>query len=211
MKTQKTEAIFTVIDTPTGPRTYLKDEKRLAEYVADGMTDEEIADAFQCTVRTVMMSRRHYRILRSSGRARAIADRDALRNLIQSGLTSHQIAQRFGCSKKAVERAKARYGLRKPSPECGRRLTDEDRANLAWMLDDGWPLSEIAATTGWAETTIRRHLSAGQAWTAFEAGEFGGALHKIRRNAARLDWLPANLSDNTQPIDIRHHAYRPAA
>ena len=149
METLKTEAIFTVIDTPAGPCLFIKDEKRLAEYVADGMTDQEIADAFQCEVRRVMMSRRHYRILRSTGRARAIDDQEALRDLIQSGLTVRQIAERFGCSMKAVERAKARYGLSKPSPECGRRFTDKDQTNLAWMIEDGWPLSEISETTGW--------------------------------------------------------------
>ena len=203
METLKSEDILTTIDTAAGPRIYLKDEKQLARYVAEGLTDSDIAAQYGCTVTMVQMSRRHYRILRATGHPQKIMDRDALVQLLSLGLTSKDIAARFGCSKRCVERAKFRYGLGNRQPENGRRFTDEDRVRLAWMVADGWPVSEITATTGWASQTVLRHSPAGASWTALEAGEFAGALNRIRRDAARHDWLPPTLGGNALPAPIR--------
>lgn len=199
----KIEAELFLIDTPRGPRQCLKDEKRLTQYVADGLRDEDIADLFGCMVATVRRSRLHYRILRPTGKPAKILDADALEGLLRQGLTTQDIAERFGCSTRCVVRAKARYGFSNRQPENGRRFTDQDRERLTWMLEDGWPITEIAATTGWEGGTIRRHAPAGASWTAFEAGKFAGALTRIRRSAARHDWLPPTLSGNIPPAPIR--------
>lgn len=118
---------------------------------------------------------------------------DLLRQMLAQGKTNVEIAARFGCSDRTVVRKKRRLGYELTNPLCTYRFTDADRERLAYMVADGWPATEIRATTGWEYRTIRRHAPELEAWDEARASRFAADLRYIRKNAARPEWLPAPL------------------
>lgn len=124
-----------------------------------------------------------------AGRPKTFSD-EALSDLIGQGLTTEQIAERVHCTVRTIMRRKNRLGYATPNPRVTYRFTDADRDRLDEMIADGWPLSEIVATTGWCHRTIRRHARTRAGWDVYTVASFGAQVRHIRRHAARPEWLP---------------------
>lgn len=117
--------------------------------------------------------------------------------LVNQGLSNDEIARRYNCTYRTVLRVKRSLGLSNPHPRNAYRFTDADRAELASLLADGWPISEISATKGWEYETVLRHAGARSGWRRQEVSDFGAAMNAIRKNATRPDWLPPLLGSSS--------------
>lgn len=138
------------------------DRKRVWELIDQGLTNQQVANAVSCHIRSIQNIQRQGRDY--------IPSTDALVNplrvaeLTRVGYSTPQIAEKLGCSTRQVTRVRGRVGVAQPAPSSvGRPADPEKLAMAAELVEQHASIGEIHRTTGLHKDTIKRHFpNAGQ-------------------------------------------------
>jgi predicted ArsR family transcriptional regulator len=99
---------------------------------------------------------------------RAEQRQEAVRAMTKDGMTAKDIAAHLGISTRQVVRHRVASGVAKPAAP---RITEEQTAIAAALLDDGCSLAEAARTVGASPRWARRHFP-GRGWSQEEVREY---------------------------------------
>lgn len=96
--------------------------------------------------------------------------------LTRQGQSAAQIADELKITQRTVVRARVAMGVAQPPP---RYFTDEERAQIEAMLEDGCSVLEIARTLGRHPANLWRQYP-GRGWTREEGARFGSLVWQTR-------------------------------
>lgn len=104
--------------------------------------------------------------------AKQKVDRDELATLTSEGWTSEQLAERYNVHPTSIRRLRGKLGISQQ-----KTMTEERRAKIAAMIEDGWSFAEISRTEGADRVTLQRHFP-GKQWTQEQRVEYQAALRE---------------------------------
>lgn len=114
-------------------------------------------------------------------------DRDIFRQMHDLGLSGVRIAQELGITTVSVYRIRKELGL-----ETGAvRMTEERRAKIQSMLDDGASWMEIKKTLGVQHATMQKHFP-GTQWTPEQTKEHVTAVLSLGRQIYQANYVQSN-------------------
>lgn len=114
-------------------------------------------------------------------------DRDIFRQMHDLGLSGVRIAQELGITTVSVYRIRKELGL-----ETGAvRMTEERRAKIKAMLDDGASWMEIKKTLGVQHATMQKHFP-GTQWTPEQTKEHVTAVLSLGRQIYQANYAQSN-------------------
>lgn len=116
----------------------------------NGLTDQEIADIFHVSNKTVQKYRTKYKIYRK--KSADYIDADTLRQLVDDGYSDQAIGKKYHCSAFQVSMRRKELGIfRADRHLC---ISEEDIAEIRQMVNQGMSDTEIGKRLGKSKTTI---------------------------------------------------------
>lgn len=104
---------------------------------------------------------------------------EEVRRLSAQGLSLDAIADQIGVTSRTVSRWRQKLGL-SDSPTVIRRMTDEDRAALLPLFEEGMSREEVHRTTGWSRQALALHFP-DRKWDRAECARHGAVIRNLGR------------------------------
>jgi DNA invertase Pin-like site-specific DNA recombinase len=108
--------------------------------------------------------------------ARKKIDRTEVADLTADGWTINELAEHYAVTPRTISRIRAELGI--AHEYLGRPMTEERKAKIQAMVEDGWSHAEIHRTEGADPKTLHKHFP-GTAWTEQQRAEHLSTLRKV--------------------------------
>lgn len=105
-------------------------------------------------------------------------DTEKIVQLTKQGWTAPQIARELGISQRTIQRWRRAGGVAEDHPRATWRATPEWKEAAAKLVEEGYPMQEVAALTGVSTKTVKRHFP-DAAWTQQQALDHGRLMRRL--------------------------------
>ena len=115
------------------------------------------------------------------------SDHEDIIQAFHDGLSDKDIAKRFGMKQKTVQKFRTRNGLYRGEPGSPPKVTEEGKADMLALLDEGYSYRAVGEMTGHTEQTVAKHFP-GRGYTpeqTAEAAVLARKANKIYRKLAQ--------------------------
>lgn len=112
-------------------------------------------------------------------------DTEKIVQLTREGWTAPKIAKELGISQRTVQRWRRAGGVAVvDDPRTRWRATPEWKEAAAKLIDEGYPMQDVAALTGVSTKTVKRHFPHSP-WTQQQALDHGRLMRQLGRIKTR--------------------------
>lgn len=135
-------------------RKKLPPDEELFRLFNDALSDQQIAEMYNCSVNTVRKKR--YELTDINHAARILLNSDNIMTQIQAGMTLTQLTEYFHCSRKTISKFCRAHNIIIPEPSHKSVLISQDE--LQYYVDNGLSNVEIANKFGCSIATVKSRM-----------------------------------------------------
>jgi len=135
-------------------RKKLPPDEELFRLFNDALSDQQIAEMYNCSVNTVRKKR--YELTDINHAARILLNSDNIMTQIQAGMTLTQLTEYFHCSRKTISKFCRTHNIIIPEPSHKSVLIPQDE--LQYYVDNGLSNVEIADKFGCSIATVKSRM-----------------------------------------------------
>lgn len=159
------------------------DKKLFIQQIKDGMTAREQAEYWGRPLNTI--NDRRWRLGFARPIPRKVRDDAQFIREVEAGTPNPVLAERYGVTSRTINRWRMELGVN--STRSTRRFTEDEKATIYRLAEDGASLSEIARTVDSTQSVIRRMVPEA-AWSRKQVGQHISALNHFRKVENRARW-----------------------